>query len=148
MWYSDGKITVRTDLKERDYDPLSGKLLDTRAVQRKADSVVSAMFKVGDYEVETVNYQTIDMRFFADLHIKDPDGNITTVEMKKVDRNLRVAGVLAIGDTRALVLCYKDDKDKYYELDLATNELILADSKEYEWLKIRDRLDDRSCRHI
>ena len=135
VWYSDGKITVRTDLKERDYDPLSGKLLDTRAVQRKADSVVSAMFKVGDYEVETVNYQTIDMRFFADLHIKDPDGNITTVEMKKVDRNLRVAGVLAIGDTRALVLCYKDDKDKYYELDLATNELILADSKEYEWLK-------------
>ena len=48
VYYSDGKITVNTNSKERDYDPLTGKLLETRD-RRETTEDFSSSFYIFDF---------------------------------------------------------------------------------------------------
>ena len=50
--YSDGKITVKTNSNERDYDPLTGALLDTRSSGSNSIGAISRYYKVGEYIVD------------------------------------------------------------------------------------------------
>ena len=52
--YSDGIITVKTDMNERDYDPKTGEVLASRKAVKDSSmdySVTSSIYKTGDYKL-------------------------------------------------------------------------------------------------
>ena len=139
IYLNNGKLTVKTKLKERDYDPLTGELLDTRPRKANSDDSFSEHYFIGDYEIETIVYQTETNQRYSRISVKAPDGEVRETELKRPDKSIYLNYILADGDTKA-VLSVKTgsilnfDEDEYYELDLETNELTSADSKKYEWL--------------
>ena len=137
VFFKDGKITVQTGLKEREYDPLTGELLDTRPRKTGNDISFSEHYSVGDYEIETVAYQTETNQRYSTISVKSPDGKVKETELKKPDKSIYIYYVLAVSDTKVVIPASVDkygNEIAYYELDLETNELTVADSKEYEWL--------------
>ena len=136
VYYSEGKITVKTNSKERDYDPLTGKLLETRDRRETNESYFSSIYKIGEYDVELIMYQPENMREHADINVKTPDGKIYTTEIKVEYKDVYVYAVLELNDTKVLLpTTINDYENVYYELDLSTNELIKADPKEYAWME-------------
>ena len=133
-YYIKGIITVSTSIKERDYDPLTGKLLDTRSRVLSDDNAFSNNYSIGDYEVETVVYQTETNHRYSCIRVTSPDGKTSETELKRADKDIYASVVLAVSDTRAVIPATVGKEKAYYELDLTTNELTAADSKEYEWL--------------
>ncbi len=134
--YIDGVITVRTNLKERDYDPYTGDLLDTRSINSDSfeDDSNTTIFKVGDYKFEVTVYQLGNMRRNSTLKCVSPDGKTESYKFDKQKEYSDVTAVLSLNDTTALVIVDTDGRTDYYELDLVSGELILADSKEYDWI--------------
>lgn len=136
VYYSDGKITVNTKSKERDYDPLTGKLLETRARREAAEAFSSSFYKIGEYDVELIMYQPQNLREHADINVKTPDGKTYTTEIKEEYKDVYVYAVLELNETKVLLpATINDYENVYYELDLSTNELIKADPKEYAWME-------------
>lgn len=136
VYYSEGKITVKTNSKERDYDPLTGKLLETRDRRETNESYFSSIYKIGEYDVELIMYQPENMREHADINVKTPDGKTYTTEIKEEYKDVYVYAVLELNDTKVLLPATINDYEYvYYELDLSTNELIKADPKEYAWME-------------
>ena len=132
-FYSDGKITVKTNSKERDYDPLTGEILDIR--DSKSDTYShSKYYKVGDYLVDAK--QLWDNYSHYDINIKSPDGKTSTIEMNEVGTDIYVSAVLAIDEKTALIPASTSKGKRFYILDLINNELTTAKNKEYEWLDI------------
>ena len=136
VYYSDGKITVNTNSKERDYDPLTGKLLETRDRRETTEDFSSSFYMIGEYDVELIMYQSQNMREHADINVKTPDGKTYTTEIKEEYKDVYVYAVLELNDTKVLLpATINDYENVYYELDLSTNELIKADPKEYAWME-------------
>ena len=136
VYYSEGKITVKTNSKERDYDPLTGKLLETRDRRETNESYFSSIYKIGEYDIELIMYQPENMREHADINVKTPDGKTYTTEIKVEYKDVYVYAVLELNDTKVLLpTTINDYENVYYELDLSTNELIKADPKEYAWME-------------
>ena len=133
-YFRKGIITVNTSNKERDYDPLTGELLDTRSRVLSEEDAYSNSYSIGDYEVETVVYQTETNHRYSCIRVTSPDGKISETELKRADKDIYASIVLALSDTRAVIPATIGKEKVYYELDLTTNELTTADSKEYEWL--------------
>ena len=63
-----------------------------------------------------------------------PDGKTESYKFDKQKEYSDVTAVLSLNDTTALVIVDTDGRTDYYELDLVSGELILADSKEYDWI--------------
>lgn len=136
VYYSEGKITVNTNFKERDYDPLTGKLLETRDRRETTENFSSSFYKIGEYDVELIMYQSQNMLEHADINVKTPDGKTYTTEIKEEYKDVYVYAVLELNDTKVfLPATINDYENVYYELDLSTNELIKADPKEYAWME-------------
>lgn len=136
VYYSEGKITVNTNFKERDYDPLTGKLLETRDRRETTEDFSSSFYMIGEYDVELIMYQSQNMREHADINVKTPDGKTYTTEIKEEYKDVYVYAVLELNDTKVLLpATINDYENVYYELDLSTNELIKADPKEYAWME-------------
>ncbi len=136
VYYSEGKITVNTNFKERDYDPLTGKLLETRDRRETTEDFSSSFYMIGEYDVELIMYQSQNMREHADINVKTPDGKSYTTEIKEEYKDVYVYAVLELNDTKVLLpATINDYENVYYELDLSTNELIKADPKEYAWME-------------
>jgi len=139
IYLNNGKLTAKTNLKERDYDPLTGELLDTRPCKASSDDSFSEHYFIGDYEIETTVYQTMTNQRYSMISVKAPDGTVRETELKKSDKSLYLNFVLADGDKKAIISVstgrgFNLNEEVYYELDLETNKLTVADSKKYEWL--------------
>ena len=133
-YYSNGIITVQSDSKVRDYDPLTGELIDTRNGRNFDIGTISRRYKVGEYEVESLMMYPETGRNYCTLEIRDPDGNSSEIEIKDFDKNVYVYAVLEISDTKAVLPTSIANKKVYYELDLPTAGLSVGDEKDYEWL--------------
>ena len=137
-YYSDGIITVKTNSKERDYNPLTGELLDTRALASNNTGAYTTYYNVGDYTVEVeMNWDDND-RSSAVITCKSPDGKAEPVELNEPGTDIYVHAVLAISDTTAVVPVMTDKGGRFYELDITTNKLEQVSSKNYEWLDINE----------
>lgn len=140
--YSDEIITARTGMYERNYDPNTGLLLAERKRGEKTNAgnagdeepSFSKFYKVGDYNIELISFQMNDNRFYYNIKIKAPDGKVNTAEVKRIDKSINIPAVLAVDDTKALVPVRIKNDTEYYELDLTSGEMILSDSKDYEWM--------------
>ncbi len=134
--YSDGIITAKTQIKERDYDPLTGELLDTRPSNSNSSEEFSFtdFYKIGEYKIEVITYQMENLRHYSTLDCFSPDGKTASHEFKKPDKSIYIYAVLSLSDTKALVVVATETEKEYYELDLTTGELAKANSKEYGWL--------------
>ena len=139
IYLNNGKLTAKTNLKERDYDPLTGDLLDTRPCKASSDDSFSEHYFIGDYEIETTVYQTMTNQRYSMISVKAPDGTVRETELKKSDKSMYINYVLADGDKKAIISVstgrgFNLNEEVYYELDLETNKLTVADQKKYEWL--------------
>ena len=132
--YSNGKVTVKTSGKERDYDPLTGDILDVRPVQRRDFYPITDFYKVGDYAIEVEIIWADNSSCSSYVNIKSPDGNMNSVELSELGSQMYVDAVLSIDDAKALVLVSTNKGYRYYELDLANGKLTQARDKDYEWL--------------
>ena len=132
--YSNGRVTVKTNAKERDYDPLTGEVLDVRSVQRRDFYPITDFYKVGDYAIEVEIIWADNSSCSSYVHIKSPDGNMNSVELSELGSQMYVDAVLSIDDAKALVLVSTNKGYRYYELDLANGKLTQARDKDYEWL--------------
>ena len=136
--YIDGKVTVKTNRKIRDYDPLTGKVLDERPSNAK-DSVPSSHFyKAGDYLIETEQIWDDYSRTSATVRVTAPDGNVNSFDFNEAGEDLYVQAVLALNDTKVLIPVYTTKGYRYYELDLAANKLSQGKEKDYQWLNAND----------
>ncbi len=137
IFSNNGIITAQSKLKERDYDPLNGELLDTRPRKASDDDLFTKHYFIGNYEVETIVYQTETDQRYSRISVKGPDGEVRENELNKPDKSMYINYVLAEGDTKAVISVSVGrnlEEDVYYELDLETNKLTVADQKKYEWL--------------
>ena len=134
VYYLNGKITVKTTSSETDFDPLTGSLLDTRSGSELQDAPFSDTYKIGDYEVETIVFQAENNRRYSLVKVKSPDGKISETEFDEFGKDYYVRSPMALSDTKALLPVYVNEETVYYELDLVTNELVIGDSKEYDWM--------------
>ncbi len=132
--YSNGRVTVKTSAKERDYDPLTGEVLDVRPVQRRDFYPITNFYKVGDYAIEVEIIWADNSSCSSYVNIKSPDGNMNSVELSELGSQMYVDAVLSIDDAKALVLVSTNKGYRYYELDLANGKLTQARDKDYEWL--------------
>ena len=101
--YVDGKITVKTNSKERDYDPLTGELLDTRPASSSDYGSFSQYYKVGNYVIDCETNWDENSRSSIYLNIKAPDGNISKIDMNEQGKEIYVVCVLPLDDTTALI---------------------------------------------
>ena len=134
-YYLNGKITVKTTSNEKDFDPLTGSLLDTRSGSELQDAPFSNTYKIGDYEVETIVFQAENNRRYSLVKVKSPDGEISETEFDEIGKDYYVSYPMALSETKVLLPVYVNDETVYYELDLVTNELVIGDSKEYSWME-------------
>ena len=132
-FYADGKITVRTNTKERDYDPLTGEVLDIRDSKSNTYSN-SKYYKVGDYSIDAK--QLGDNYNHYDINIKSPDGKTSTIEISEAGTDIYVSAVLALDETTALIPASTSKGERFYVLNLTTNELTVANNKDYEWVDV------------
>lgn len=134
--YIDGKISVKTNKKIRDYDPLTGKVLDERPSLAKDFAPNSHFYKVGEYLLETEQIWDDYGRTSATLKVTAPDGGVTSFDFKDAGEDPYLYAVLAINDTNALIPVHSSKGDKYYEVDLAAGKLAPAKEKDYQWLNM------------
>ena len=132
--YADGKITVKTNSKERDYDLLTGELLDTRPSTTSDLGSNSQYYKVGDYVIDAETNWDENSRSNSYLNIKAPDGTISKIDMNEPGKTTYVMSVLPLDDTNALIPAMVNYEYVFYELDLTTNNLKEGRAKDYEWL--------------
>ena len=134
--YSDGRVTVKTNLKERDYDPLTEEILDVRSVQSRDYYPMTNFYVVGEYWIEVEIIWDDNSSCSSYIDIKSPDGNKNSIELKEPGVQMYVEAVLRITDTKALVLVSTNKGYRYYELDLVDGKLTQAREKDYEWLDV------------
>ena len=136
VYFMNGIITVKTNLNERDYDPVIGKLLDIRSGNSGNADVFSCSQKyyVGDYSIETIQFQPENSRIYYSICIGSPDGDIKTIEFKKIDKDIQITTILALSDTQALIPATVGNETLFYELDLSTGEMNASKNSDYAWM--------------
>lgn len=136
-FYSNGKLTVKTNMNERDYDLLTGELLDSRQIVTDNSIIDSKCYKVGDYLIDVeIHWDEHSNVNSTNLNIKSSNGNNTTIEILEAGVSINVQAVLSINETKALLPALTSKGNRFYVIDLTTNELSIANAKDYEWLDI------------
>ncbi len=135
-YFMDGVITVKTNLNERDYDPVTGELLDTRSGKNGGadDFSYSDKYYVGDYSIETIQFQPENSKVYYNICIGAPDGDTKTIEFKEIDKDIQISTILALGDKQALIPATVGKETLFYELDLSTGEMVIAKDSDYAWI--------------
>ena len=140
VYLSDGKITVKVsgeNNEERDYDPSTGVLLETRPLSSKNNEMLTSSDKyfIGEYEIETVGYYMENTPTTYDIQIKAPDGKVTTTEFKEPGKDIHIQAFLAISDTEVLIpVSVNGGKNELFELNLKSGELTPLNADDYEWM--------------
>ena len=132
--YIDGKVMVKTNRKIRDYDPLTGKVLDERPSLSNDFAPTSRFYKIGEYLLETEQIWDDYGRTTATLKVTAPDGNVTSYDFKDAGENPYLYTILTLNDTKALIPVSTAKGYKYYELDLSAGKLLSGKEKDYKWL--------------
>ena len=132
-YYVDGKITVKTNINERYYDPVTGNLLETRPLTTKDAGWDSRFYSVGNYKIESASDFDEAGFCYINLVITAPDGNTSAVQLKEKGNNIVSSVVLKLNDTTALIPATTYKGNRYYELDLTTNKVTEGDEKNYTW---------------
>ena len=139
--YDEGKIkAVITDYdsvndtsvnNEISFDPATGKELETKKIERGNNSGRS--YKVGDYRIDTVlNWEAQE---YYTLIINSPDGNQSTVDIKKDGKNVYdLPAILPLEGDKALVPASIEREQCFFELDLKSGALTEKDAKDYDWI--------------
>ena len=131
--YFEGTITIKTNSEERDYDPLTGELLDIRDSESSSYSY-SKYYKIGKYLIEAK--QLWDNYSHYVINIESPDGKASSIEIDEVGTDIYVSAVLAVDETTALIPASTSKGERFYILNLTNNELTTADNKDYEWVDV------------
>jgi len=131
--YSEGKITVKFNSKERDYDPLTGELLEIRESGLNRYSS-SKYYKVGNYLIDA--RQLWDNYSHYVINVNSPDGKTSSIEINEVGTDIYVSAVLATDEKTALIPASTSKGKRFYILDLTNNELTIAENKDYEWVDV------------
>ena len=140
VYLSDGKITVKVsgeNNEERDYDPSTGVLLETRPLSSKNNEMLTSSDKyfIGEYEIETVGYYMENTPTTYDIQIKAPDGKVTTTEFKEPGKDIHIQAFLAISDTEVLIpVSVNGGKNELFELNLESGDLTPLNADDYEWM--------------
>ena len=132
--YIDGKVTVKTNMKIRDYDPLTGKVLAERPSNANDSVPTSHFYKVGEYLIESEQDWDDYSRTFATVRVTAPDGKVTSFDFNEPGEDLYIEAVLALCDTKVVIPVSTMKGRRYYELDLAANKLTQGKEKDYQWL--------------
>ena len=132
-FYMDGKITVKTNSNERDYDPATGNLLASRPLANEDAGWNSRFFKIGNYKIETAIAYDEGGLYHTNVVITSPDGKSSLVELNEPGNRIYSSVVLALNNTTVLIPATSDKGNRYYELDLTTNKLTTGDEKNYSW---------------
>ena len=140
VYLSDGKITVKVSgehNEERDYDPSTGVLLETRSLSSKNNEMITSSdrYFIGEYEIETVGYYMENTPTTYDIQIKAPDGKVTTTEFKEPGKDIHIQAFLAISDTEVLIpVSVNGGKNELFELNLESGDLTPLNADDYEWM--------------
>ena len=122
VYFSNGVIKAKSNIKERDIDPLTGELLETHSLN-STDDIFSSYYKAGDYVVDVESHSSEYGDYYSILNIQDPDGSTRSVEVKEMGNTIYVQCVLSLGGNKALVPATTSKGDAFYELDLISGEL-------------------------
>lgn len=134
--YIDGKVTVKTNLKIRDYDPLTGEVLNIGPSHAKDFAPISHFYKVGDYKIESELVWDDYSRSSGTIKVTAPDGEVNSFDFNETGENRYIVAVIALSDTKVVIPVSTMKGYIYYELDLTTNKLTTGKEKDYEWLDI------------
>lgn len=136
VYYEDGKITARANTKERDYDPSTGKLLETRTISEDpvARDFNFGCSKVGAYSFTTIREYSEDESGAINFRIKSPDGTTKTVRLYEWGLSIQINSVVPESKTTALLFTVTSKGERVYRLDLAEGTLTEVDKEKYEWL--------------
>lgn len=134
--YSQGIITIKTNQKETDYDPLTANVLDTRPV------TMDAFYRLPEYSF-SFNEYVIEVRgdddnhnHGYDLRIISPDGEVTTAELKENGTNINSIKMLPLNETKVLFITHGSKGYIYFELNLTDSTVSKVDAKDYEWIDL------------
>lgn len=134
--YLDGKITVKTNNKIRDYDPLTGEVLDERPSNAGDSFPTTHFYKVGEYLIESEQIWDDYGRTSGTVRVTAPDGEVNSFDFKETGDDRYIQAVIALSDTKVVIPVTTSSGYIYYELDLTTNKLTTGKEKDYKWLDI------------
>ena len=134
--YIDGKITVKTNQKIRDYDPLTGEVLNIGPSHAKDFTPTSHFYKVGDYKIESEQIWDDYGRTSGTVKVTAPDGEVNSFDFKETGEDRYIQAVIALSDTKVMIPVSTLRGYIYYELDLTTNKFTTGNEKDYKWLDI------------
>ena len=127
--------TMEQSIKELSIDPDTGNVMDTKVVA-DANNSIERSFKLGDYQIDTEMVWE-DACVWYKLYVTSPDGNTHQIDVKDNEQDYYdIPIVLSKDENTAVVPVSCDSGYAFFEIDLKTNKLTPADSKEYEWLDL------------
>ena len=134
--YANKRVTVKTSIKETDYDPLTLEELDSRPVSKmNMFPLPEERYYVGDYVIEA-RWDSDGYNGCFVLKIIAPDGEIKSAELKENGTNINSIKMLPLSDTKALFITHSSRGYIYFELDLTDGKVSIADVKDYEWIDL------------
>ena len=134
--YLNGRITARANTKERDYDPLTGELLEIRTISEDPvnNDFNSGYYKVGDYTITTFREYSDDENGAYNFRIKSPNSTEKTARLFEFGTSMQIETVLPENGTTAIILTITSKGRRVYKLDLEEGELTETNAEKYEWL--------------
>ena len=129
--------TYESMYKTVEIDPATGKVSASSLGDDSENMNIERTFKLGDYKVDTEMVWEDKSSYI--LYITAPDGNKTTVEVKKAGEDYYDIPVVLLKDEKtAVVPVNKGGAGDYvfFEMDLQSGNLTEADAGAYEWLDL------------
>ena len=127
---------------EKDIDPSTGEILDTREVTGvREDVMYSKTDDFNEYVITTTVFYG-EPELYCTLDIKSPDGSTKTVEIREEGKNYYGPYYFyPLSDTRAMVPVGSDDGVVFFELDLASASITKCDKESMSWLDLSSSLN-------
>ena len=132
--YVDGKITATANTKERDYDPLTGELLETRTISAESGYFNTQYYNVGGYTVATIREYADDGSGAYNFRIKSPDGTEKKARFYEWGTSVYLESILPESKTTATVFTTTSKGRRVFKLDLVEGELTEINAEKYAWL--------------
>lgn len=134
LTYTDGIIRVTTNLKETDYDPATAGVLETRSVTNN-NMVLPEYYSAGEYLIEALFDFSGDEGGY-EITVRSPEGGSVTSDLKEFGTSFSSIEILPLSGTKAMILTDTSKGKRYYELDLISGQISIADFEEYEWMDL------------
>lgn len=144
--YCNGQLIVKCNSWESDTDEYfnkdfhididSERIIETRKFDLNKNVYSTGIFEVGEYRIEVLCDQQSEFRSYI-LRVYLPNGDIREFDIKKTGKDLYgIPSIFALDKTMVLIPVELEREYAFYTLDLASNKLNEANTKDYEWLDI------------